>query len=162
MGHEAVAFADIDNDGDLDALTKRAQRAPVWHVNSDKIMGTLWRNDGKFQFADITDQAGLSSLKLDISPQWATFWDELSSDRDCDLPNTLQEPTCTASEYQPRRAAAVADEQLYPGMSVFADFNNDGWLDLLVTIREDTAQGKVRNILFMNKGDGTFSSFRRG
>jgi hypothetical protein len=50
----------------------------------------------------------------------------------------------------------VWDRQLYPGMSLFADFDNDGWLDLLVTVRNDGLQGKAKNLLFMNKGDGTF------
>jgi hypothetical protein len=153
VGHEAVAFADVDNDGDLDVLTTGPNN-PEWHVNSDPIMGRFFRNQGQLAFSIDTEAAGLSTLN-DTLGQWQSFWG---------LPRTPAivagvpfEPLCTDTNKQPLcRGMALADTQLYPGMSVFADFDNDGWLDLLVTVRSDRLAGKVHNLVYMNRGDGTF------
>lgn len=49
------------------------------------------------------------------------------------------------------------DFKIYGGNAVFADFNNDGWLDVHVANRKwSYPQSIFRNALYLNKGDGTF------
>jgi len=40
--------------------------------------------------------------------------------------------------------------------AVFADFDNDGWVDLVATDRMENDALETRSILLMNRGDGTF------
>ena len=83
-------FADIDNDGDLDAYV----------INHD-IPSRLYRNNGDKTFTDITAGAGLDTIFTILGIQ-----------------------------------------------CLFRDFDNDGWIDLLVTGDE--------HHLFINNGDMTF------
>ena len=156
VGHEAVAVADVDNDGDLDVLTT-GPTSPGWHVNSDPIMGTYWRNEGAFQFTDSTAAVGLSMLNSTLG-DWEAFWGQATI-AGVSGPGEANEPTCAETQDAPLcDDKAYSSQLLYPGMSLFADFDNDGWLDLLVTVRMDTYQPEPRNLLFMNNGDGTFQA----
>ena len=100
MGSGA-AFADIDNDGDLDLYIVNIP-GPLMedtHVGSES--NALYRNDGDGTFTDITDIAGVG-------------------------------------------------HQGYGMGCVFADYDDDGNLDLYVT-------NYGANVLYHNNGDGTFS-----
>lgn len=155
VGHEAPGIADVDNDGDLDVLTT-GPTDPGWHVHSDQIMGSYWRNDGGFRFSEQTKQVGLEALNWPIR-RWDAFWGQPINE--ARKPMGRDKPPCAAVNGAPLCGGGLwADLQLYPGMSLFADFDNDGWLDLLVTVRLDKMPGKVRNLLFMNRGDGTFEN----
>lgn len=44
----------------------------------------------------------------------------------------------------------------YLADAVFGDFDNDGWLDLVVLDRHESPNLETRALLFMNRGDGTF------
>jgi hypothetical protein len=47
--------------------------------------------------------------------------------------------------------------KIYGGNAVFADFNNDGWLDVHVANRKWSYPENIfRNALYLNNGDGTF------
>ncbi len=105
MGSGA-AFADIDNDGDLDLYIVNIPRPLTQDVggasNPDTLPNVLYRNNGDGTFTDITDIAG------------------------------------------------VGDHGYGMGC-VFADYNDDGTLDLYVT-------NYGANVLYRNNGDGTFSN----
>ena len=153
VGHEAMAIGDVDNDGDLDVVTT-GPTSPRFHVNSDPIMGSLWRNQGHLAFEDDTARAGLESLQWTLG-QWEAFWGQPVTD--ARLPHARGKPSCAETHHQPLCGGGMSrDFQLYPGMPVLADFDNDGWLDLLVTIRNDKLPEPPRNLLYMNRGDGTF------
>ena len=66
---------------------------------------------------------------------------------------------CQAS-WQPKRCVndSEANIQFYGADAVLADFNNDGWLDAVVVDRHesDVNLGTLRNVLFLNKGNGQF------
>lgn len=55
-------------------------------------------------------------------------------------------------------AMSAKDHQFYAGDAVLADFNNDGWLDLLYVDRHEAeiAWDVLRNVLFTGRGDGSF------
>lgn len=96
-------FADIDNDGDMDAYLNTHVSAPI----ADHQRSTLYENDGTNDFVDITDASGmLDDIEaIDIGIQ-----------------------------------------------THFEDFDNDGFVDLLVT----GTSGEHR--LFMNNQDNTFTA----
>jgi len=153
VGHEAMAIADVDNDGDLDVMTT-GPTAPTFHVHSDPIMGSLWRNDGRLGFADDTVHAGLASLQWTVG-EWERFWGQPITEARTHVSRT--KPSCAETHKQPLCGGArMRDLQLYPGMPLFADLDNDGWQDLLVTIRSQNLDERPQNLLYMNRGDGTF------
>jgi CubicO group peptidase (beta-lactamase class C family)/catechol 2,3-dioxygenase-like lactoylglutathione lyase family enzyme len=157
--HEAEAIAgetiltgDTDNDGDLDVLITGIT-GPEVIVHSLWVSARFWENRGGLQFAEGSADLGLGALNW-FAADWHEFWG-------CEV----DEPD--AGETRPRGSTPrpkgerlpLADHQLYFGNSVLADFNNDGWLDLLqVTRFNGRAQiiGAWRSNLFMNRGDGSF------
>jgi hypothetical protein len=126
------------------------------------IAGRFWENlnetPGDFRFRIATDDFGLDGLNWNYG-QWGEFWD---------LPEPIPESTAFIS-WACSEAISVqhnACKDLKPrdyqfmagGGTVFGDFNNDGFLDLLFMDRHEDPSlfGTIRNVIFMNKGDGTF------
>lgn len=121
-----VTFGDYDNDGDFDLFVPRSGK------------NTLYRNDGKSKFADVTDESGELGVHRDNSVSAA--WGDANNDGLLDLyvgnrnsPNRL---------YVNQGNGKFADRTLVYGVRVgrtndtrgiaFADFDNDGDVDLLV------------------------------
>ncbi len=92
-----LSCADYDNDGDLDI-----------YVNGWRAPSRFYRNDGNFQFTDVTAASGLALS----APAMGTAW---------------------------------------------GDIDNDGYLDLYVTVRTFTNLDPTRNQFYKNNGDGTFT-----
>ena len=162
------AVGDYDNDGDLDLY--------VTNFGSN----VLYRNNGNGTFADVTREAGVDDER------WSSSAAFLDYDRDGDLDlfvanyidftikgnrkcfaATGERDYCTPSIYRPvpsrlfrnEGAGKFADvtgtagigNAFGPGLGVVcADFNGDGWLDVYV------ANDGAANLLWINKGDGTF------
>jgi enediyne biosynthesis protein E4 len=163
-----AAVADYDNDGDLDLY--------VTNFGSN----VLYRNNGNGTFTDVTHEAGVDDER------WSSSAAFLDYDRDGDLDlfvvnyidftargnrkcfaATGERDYCTPSIYRPvpsrlfrnegagkftdvTRAAGIGNA-FGPGLGVAcADFNGDGWLDIYV------ANDGAANLLWINKGDGTF------
>ena len=93
---EMTAWADYDNDGDLDL-----------YITYALGRNRLYRQDPGFIFTDVSDASGL----------------DINTDRS--------------------------------SSAVWADFDNDGHLDLFVATFLQSSSG-ARNLLFHNRGDGTF------
>ena len=152
VGLPYVNVADVDNDGLPDVIAV-GPTDPEFHVNSDPIVARFWRNQGGFTFVESTEEAGLGPLNWTYR-EWEAFWD-------ADMPSTslLETILCEASNQKPLcESLAAEDHQIYGADALFGDFDNDGYLDLLVADRHevDGAFGTLRNLLFMNRGDGTF------
>jgi|GEM_PF-61410 len=152
LAAETILPADIDNDGDLDLLITGIT-GPEVIVHSLWTAARVWRNDGGMKFTDITESSGLGALNW-FADQWAKHWgDTLAEDGranakrgDSPLPRGEQK-------------FALKDHQLYFGNSTWADFNNDGWIDLLQVSRfngRQSIRGSWRSNLFLNRGNGTF------
>ncbi len=166
---QGVAVEDYDNDGDPDLYVTAFDR------------NTLLRNNSDGTFTDVTAQAGVAAGGWSTS---AAFFD-YNHDGFADLFvgrylewNYEPNPFCgerrpgMRSYCHPDQFRAVSN-RLYrnnrdgtftdvteaagltePGKAlgvVAFDFNQDGWLDLYV------ANDAVRNFLFRNNGDGTFT-----
>ena len=55
-----------------------------------------------------------------------------------------------------RRPIESGDRRPYFADAVFGDYDNDGWVDLVVLDRHESPNLEARAMLFMNRGDGTF------
>ena len=160
VSHPYISSADVDNDDDLDILTLGATDL-YWHVHTDKIAARFWRNERSGGFREATAEAGLAPLNW-LYDDWFAFWQAPA------LP--LLEPqlvvSCLLSSNQ-RPAClqqTLGQSHFYFADSVWADFDNDGWIDLLAVDRHefDSGYGNFRNVLFMNRGDGTLEPVGTG
>ena len=147
-----AAWADYDNDGDLD-----------FHAVSFPGFNALMRNNGDGTFTDVQSSSGLSFPASAMGNMWADY----DNDGDLDLALAAVTPyqtvlyrnegdgTFTDITVQ----AGIVTEDGSSGAAVFwADYDNDGFFDLLLTevILGSTKTTPLRMYLFHNRGDGTF------
>jgi hypothetical protein len=163
----AATFADIEGDGDLDFF--------VSHFGSFGLGepgGMLWRNDGDFQFTDITRAAGFDYrdnpevLALDwaLSPNFTDF--NLDGNPDLLLTGEFGTSRIFLNEGD---GTFLLHEPSLPGPtsgigSAIGDYDNDGYMDFFISgvaspddIAGGTPVGSTGNRLYRNQGDGTFS-----
>ncbi len=155
-----VAIGDYDGDG-----------RPDLFVVSKTESCRLFRNLGNWQFADVTEQAGVADRgdAAKIWKQGAVFAD-VNNDGLLDLyvcrfnaPNLLyiNQGDGTFREEAARRGLAINDAS---GMAAFCDYDRDGWLDVYIkTNLLDAANhpdGQEDHLLH-NNGDGTFTEVTR-
>jgi hypothetical protein len=159
FGRPAMGAApgDYDNDGDLDLFVANYGTGRPVGPDADEPLceppqywdhDFLWRNDDKWSFVNVADEAGVAA--------------------------TLRGPGEIQEEETLVMGAECGNETpvTYPGpiggngfTPQFADFDNDGDLDLVVgqIAHPDYVQSD-RTLLFVNQGDGTFAeeSLERG
>ncbi|MBD3221017.1 M6 family metalloprotease domain-containing protein, partial [bacterium] len=132
-----VTALDHDGDGDLDL-----------HVVNDGTSDVLLRNDGGFQFNDITP-AGLAVAGAGRAAAWADY------DNDGDLDLYLVRAGATnlmleqdAGTFQDVTALSYGLDNDGPGADAqWTDYDRDGLIDLLLV------QDGTPNLLFRNFGD---------
>jgi len=141
-----AAFADADNDGDLDLF-----------VTSENASNKFYLNDGSGHFKDVTASAGLASTKGGMCASFAdidndglpdlcvSFWFSVnkiyrneSHGRIVKFQDITSQTDLAKAE--PSKSNAVA----------FADINNDGCIDLCITNRNSP------NKIYLNDGKGIF------
>ena len=167
------AFADYDNDGDIDIYV------PGESIDSG-IDNRLWENNGDGTFTDVGAARGVDNAD---SLSRGASWGDFDNDGDADLavanmpPGRGPGPHVPTSVYknllsetgQPNfenvtRSAGImrngnAKDQEIGGVGdtgagvAWGDYNNDGWLDLYWKC----ADYHIDNALFENNGDGTFT-----
>lgn len=168
-----VAAADYDNDGHEDVFIAGVNRNQLFHNNGD---GT---------FTDVTAKAGLAGMLAGYGKPFSVGagWFDYNNDGLLDLFvvnyvrwSLIGEPACKSGEiraYCSPNSYAGMPNMLFrnngdgtftdvsqasgigkvtgKGMGVaFADYDGDGYQDVFV------ANDTFRNLLFHNKGDGTF------
>lgn len=167
------AFADYDNDGDLDIYVPTESHLPG-HDNR------LWENDGKGYFTNVAPDRGIDNAG---SYSRGASWGDYDNDGDMDLavanmpPGTSRRSQVPTTVYRNMlketgkpefedvtrlvgvmRAGNEADARV-GGMTdtgagvAWADYDNDGYLDLMWK----SADYDVDVALFRNNGDGTFA-----
>ena len=146
-------WVDYDNDGDRDLFVGR------YFANN-----LLYRNDGNFNFTDVSLSSGLSPDSMTTS---AACWGDYNNDGWLDLYVT------NYSEYQPNYLYKNNGDGTFADVTIqanvqdtlggtsfyktplavaFLDFNNDGYTDIFTANDHQTG-----NSLFKNLGDGTFA-----
>jgi len=170
-----AAWVDYDNDGLLDLIVLRYVQ---WDFTTPIRCGTperrefcgpekyppttltLYHNDGGGHFSDVTVKAGLADLKIkglgvDIGDYDRDGWTDIFVANDNWPQILLHNKGDGTFEERGVLAGISVDEHghTYSGMGIdLADYDNDGWLDLLI---DDLSF--QRYSLYRNNRDGTFT-----
>ncbi len=149
-GNYGIVWCDYDGDGDSDLYISKC-RIGVNSSSDVRRINQLFRNNGDGSFSEVAALAGLA----DGSQSWtADFADyDNDGDFDCFIGNHLAPSRLMRNNGD----GTFTDVSLLSELAVdfnviqaiFRDFNNDGWVDLLVTGTE--------HALWVNDRDGTFS-----
>jgi hypothetical protein len=149
-----LAAGDVDNDGLLDMLAV-GPNDMSWTVKTDRSVARFWRGEGDMRFREATAAAGLGVLNQTYR-EWQDFFG-----LNLDVPNGVIHNKCPdfAPNYPLCKDFSRLDYSIYGADAIFEDFNNDGFLDLVVADRHelDGSWDSLRNLLFLGKGDGSFS-----
>jgi hypothetical protein len=178
-----VAVFDYDNDGNLDIFFTNGADIASLKKTSPKYWNRLFRNDGKGNFTDVTEKAGLAGTGYDTGVAVGDFDNDGYEDLFVGgvYRNTLYHNNGdgTFTDVTERAGLSPPDKEFGPLWSVGAawvDVNNDGLLDLFVVnyLSWDAKRepkcifaGKpeycaprfyqpLPNQLFLNKGGGKF------
>ena len=148
-------WVDYDNDGVLDIF-----------VSKYAAQNQLFKNDGNFNFTDVTVSAGISN---DIAFSWGSSFGDYNKDGFLDLyvckyalgvgdtnnlnnVNNLYRNNGDGTFTDVTFSAGVADGIKASFCAVWFDYNKDTWPDLYV-VNDRAPDGT----LFRNNGDGTFT-----
>jgi hypothetical protein len=142
-----ISLADVDADGLQDVLAVGPD-SDFWAPRVEHVTGRFWRNLAGFQFEDRTTPAGFAPLNFGYG-QWMDFFEEPEPARWKNW-----RPRVTFESQPGLTPKHPAKNSPYFADSVFADFDNDGWLDVVVMNRSESTM--TRSMLFMGKGGGTF------
>lgn len=155
-GNYASMWVDYDNDRDLDLYISKC-RGGVTSSSDPRRINMLWQNDGNNNFTEVAAQANLK-----IGDQtWLTDFGDIDNDGDLDAivinhgtgPNLMRNNgngTFTEVTAGSGLLPTLSPQDFYGIQGFFRDFNNDGYLDLMVS--------GDHHYLFYNNGDGTFQN----
>lgn len=153
MSAYVVQTADVDNDDDLDVIAA-VSTDPEWNAQSDWVGGKSWRNDGAWSFHAATEEQGLESLRWTYR-RWIELFDAESES------SAIAASFCAASSQRSRCATmALEDHTFMTADLVAADWDNDGWQDLMYADRHEIDRNfdVLRDAFIRNDGDGTFTA----
>ncbi len=178
-----VAVFDYNNDGHPDIFFTNGADIKSLHKDSPKYYNRLFENDGKGNFKDVTEKAGLAGTSYDTGVAVGDYDNDGYEDIFVAgvYKNTLYHNNGdgTFTDVTAKAGLNKPDREYGPIWSVGAawvDVNNDGLLDLVVVNymqwsvehepacmvegRHDYCHPKMYkptpNQLFLNNGDGTF------
>ncbi len=141
---------DVDNDGLFDVIGVDGSD-PTFTPKPEDVGGRFWRNRGGFRFEESTVEAGLGSLN-DNYGDWYRFFE-------AEIPPPLTRPVnlrafrVTQPGLEPTRPI---DLRPYHSDVIFADFDNDTWLDMVVLDRREPKAIETRALFYRNQGGGVF------
>jgi len=142
-----VACADYDNDGDIDLYISNYAMKRDW----------LYRNNGDGTFTEVSQSAGINTLDHTIGASWGDY----NNDGNLDLayaaqhvPVRLYRNNGNGTFTECAAAAGLPTYSLEGQNVAWADYDNDGYLDLYIGLENE---GGRYDKLYRNDGDGTFT-----
>ena len=147
---ETFAWVDYDDDGDVDLFCATS--------GNDTQKDYLFQNLGQGRFERVTDSPLVKIPDLSVGQAWGDY------DNDGDLDVLLGNWNQTSLLYQNLGGGAFQLDPAGPvgkpsdvyGVAGWADYDNDGWLDLFL------AQLSGLSRMFHNRGDGTLEEVLTG
>jgi hypothetical protein len=160
-GNYGTVWTDYDNDGDIDLYLAKC-RLGVNNPEDGRRLNLLFQNDGSGNYTDVAEPAGVRPH----DQSWSSDFADVDNDGDLDMFLVAHQVGSHLFENQGPGAGLgtfvdvtadsgmVADlEAIDLGINThFEDFDNDTFVDLIVTGRV----GEHR--LFINNGDFTFTA----
>lgn len=152
-GNYGSAWIDFDNDNDLDlfvAHCRQAANSPSDIRRKDR----LYVNDGNNNY---TEQAASYGIEATVYNQtWTSSFGDIDNDGDLDVlmtihdvPSQILENDGTGHFTDITASTNFAIPGITPIESVLEDFNNDGYVDILITGSDSR--------MFLNNGNKTFT-----
>ena len=152
-GNYASIWTDYDNDGDLDMYLSKCRLGTTSFADPRRI-NLLYQNDGSNNFTDVGAAAGLRFGNQTWATDFADF--DNDGDLDCFIMNHYTSSIVmenngdgTFTDVTATSGLTAFDLNLFGIQTIFRDFDNDGFVDLLL------AGSQQR--LFKNNGDSTFT-----
>jgi hypothetical protein len=148
LNAKQINWVDIDNDGDNDLF-----------LTSSNSGVRLYENLGNMIMQDIT---GTSGMLPDQFPYYGASWGDYNNDgfldvfvsiRDNAIPNILYKNNGDKTFTIANSEAGLVNTGYMSFCSAFLDYDNDGDQDIYVS----NDKYAVRNLMYKNNGDGTFS-----
>jgi uncharacterized repeat protein (TIGR03806 family) len=155
-GNYASMWMDYDNDGDLDLYISKC-RGGVNSSSDPRRINMLWQNDGNNNYTEVAEEA---NLKIGAQT-WLSDFGDIDNDGDLDAiiinhgtgPNLMRnngDGTFTEITIGSGLTPTLNPSNFYGVQGFFKDFNNDGYIDLMVS--------GGNHYIFYNNGDGTFQN----
>jgi hypothetical protein len=152
-GAGGAIMDDFDNDGFVDIVISTVSAC-------DSLR--LFHNDGNGKFTDWTERASLSDQLGGINCTQTDYnndgWLDIFVMRggwEFPMRNSLLKNNRDGTFTDVTQAAGLASAEHRTHTAAWADFDNDGWLDVFIGHEETPSQ------LFRNRGDGTFEDVAR-
>ena len=156
-----TSFADIDNDGDLDAFISNRTNTEQNQRNY------LYRND-EGTFVDITQSSGIpiedEEGNENSQLSFCTMFFDYNKDGFQDIYLANDKTDNINRLYKNLGNGTFEDVSVASGSGIavnamtttLGDYNNDGWFDIYITNTQSSQAGNG-NVLLKNNGDGTFT-----
>ena len=187
-GAYTLCSADYDLDGDLDIFAciylahwrrRQVLAAPVpFHDARNGGRNALLRNEGGWEFSDVTREAGLEPESTRRS--FAAAWEDFDNDGDQDLyvANDYGRNNLFRNDqgkFTDVAGLAKVEDQSFGMSGSWSDFNRDGWMDLYVAnmfsaagnrityqrgFRPDESEAVRQQFQYMARGNSLFQNFR--
>jgi len=153
-GNYGSVWSDVDNDGDLDLYIAKCRQG-VTDPNDGRRINQLFLNNGDGTYSqDLTNASG---LRIGAQSWTADFGDiDNDGDFDCFVTNHDQTSQLLENDGLGHFTDITSSASLLnaiiglPIQGIFRDFDNDGYVDILVA--------GTQHYLFRNNGNKTFSS----
>ena len=132
---QSAAWADYDNDGDLDLFAcNESMREAGAESTSLVFPSQLFRNNGEGRFEDVAQDAGVQNWRYCKGSAWGDY--DNDGDPDLYISNFGEDNRLYRNEGDGTFEDAAPDLGIHEPTDSFAtwfwDFDNDGWLDIFV------------------------------
>lgn len=153
-GNYASIWTDYDDDGDIDLYLSKCRQG-VSDPDDGRRLNQLFQNDGSGGFTDVAESVGL----LPRAQTWSTDFGDIDNDGDLDafILNHDSPSSIMINDGNGNFNNASAQwgiPSVFGSLGIqcnFEDFNNDGWVDLLVTFASGFAE------IYQNDGGTGFT-----